>query len=208
MTGPSITHDRSRTCSIEKLGVSSTREAMQPFRDEQEAARLREVAEQEEAAARAREELARIDVAEERARPRRPARVPGTLLAILVLFAVIAFSIARFVSSCHHVTPAEYASMTKRTTFKAVAFESHGPVPFDTSACTLDVRGNFGVYQKCDVRLTCANKIVFHNQDFEDCSRNDASTPTRMSSSRFSFDLDTRHARLGGTPWVVLFNLE
>ena len=107
---------------------------MQPFPDDREAARLRAEAQAEE---RAREE--RTNDGPRPARLLLLGRALQYPLAIIVLFAAL---VAKTAGSCHRVTPAEYAAMTKRTTRKAVSTESRGPVPFDTTACELRVQGH------------------------------------------------------------------
>ena len=186
-------------------GISS--KALQPFRDDREAERLRIAAQAEDARARAELENA--------TKPLRPAPNRQAVMRVVGTIAMLALGIAvpGEGDSCHHVTPAEGAAMTKLVTRRAVASESHGPVPFDTkAACKLTVKGNFGVFDNCDVSLVCSGDTVFRNQRGEDCHRNDASTPTTFAHGGFSFDLDTRLARLNGAtpdgPYVVLFTLE
>jgi hypothetical protein len=184
---------------------------MQPFRDEEEAAKLRAAA--EEAAARDRAELGEItSPLLPPPRPPSPPRERGTWLGIVAVMVLITISVARVVGSCHRVTHAEHAAMTKLVTYKAIASEQHGPVPFDTTGCELTVQGHFGVFRKCDVALVCSNKTVFHNPDMDDCSRNAAGAPTRFDHNGFTFDLESRFARITGAPrgerYVVLFKLE
>ena len=181
---------------------------MQPFRDDREAERLRIAAQAEDARARAE-----VEIAKKPSAPRPPAANRRAVVGVVVMIAILALFAARVAGSCHRVTPAEGAAMTKLVTRRAIASESHGPVPFDTkAACDLTVKGRFGAFHNCDVRLVCSGETVFRNPTGDDCHRNDASTPTRFDDGRFSFDLDTRHARLNGDtrdgPYFVLFTLE
>jgi hypothetical protein len=188
-----------------------------PFRDDEDAARLLAAAQAEEgceaAEARLRKEREK-PVEPLRAAPALVSREPSAALRVFGVLIVLVIIVWRVASSCHRVTPAEVSRRTAVVTRTARVTTSEGTLPFRDTSCDLVVAGAVQLFPNCRITLRCGNKVLFRNvNDMEVCRLNDAGLPTALyENDTFMFDLVRGTARLRGTtasrPYSVSFTLE
>ncbi len=178
---------------------------MDPFRDDEEAARLR--------AAALRAEGERLPEVEQAApSPKRPAGAGCGKLALGAFVVVLLFA-WRVSTSCHRVTPAEIATRTAVVTRTATVSASEGKLPFSATPCDLAIAGTAQLFPNCKITLRCDGHVVFRNPDNMEVCRLDGGVPTGLfENGNFTFDLLRGTARLHGTtasgPYSASFRLE